>query len=292
MTKQKSAAAVQSGMFAEKIEPEARLIETSRILRPNTGRLITSVGALGRVLQAVTLKPSSAPGFDFEVVYGKARVNSAYEYGIEAVPALLLETDNHVAEAGLRLAENGDRSPNYADEAGAVLTLLGGGWTISDIAWNLGMDVETVKQRGRLAELPGTLLDQIDQRAGLLGHSVAIMFATLKGSYRAQAIEHAEALLVQGQKITAKQVWKVMVRRDAATAAELDVLFAQDVQETLLDEAEPINVLLTQIGAMCAARQIDLGELHAALGRHLGQDAHAAPMPIPPARRQRLYGAR
>ncbi|MFC4455241.1 hypothetical protein [Deinococcus sonorensis] len=285
----------QPGLFTVTLDTTVHHIDVTRIQRPTSGRLLPGVRTLGQVLSPVSLRPSTAPDYDFEVVYGEARVNSAYEYGLSTVPAYLLAPhpqcpqDDATREAALQVMEN-SRSANYVVEARAVGRLLASGYDVATIEDQLGMDSEAVKLRARLWTLGEPVLT-VTGAGGTVPVSVALRIANLPQDLRDAACQQVVELHQAGQLARAqdpatfrkkdfmyssKRLQRLTAKRAEKSQAALDTVFGSAAP--LLVDTSALDQLEQQVRTLASLRGVTVGDLIARL-----QAGEAAPAPAPAA---------
>jgi ParB family transcriptional regulator, chromosome partitioning protein len=154
------------------IQPGAR--QPRRHFDPDgIASLSASIRQVG-VLQPVVVRPVAEGRF--ELVLGERRWRAAREAGLEAIPALVSDTDNREA---LRkaLIENMHRSDlNAVEEAAAYQQLIEeGGLTHDELAEQLGVSRPAVSNALRLLELPPAVHKLVVDERITAGHARALL---------------------------------------------------------------------------------------------------------------------
>lgn len=285
----------QPSLFRTPLDSEVCVVALERIEPTSARTLIPSVRLMG-VLQPVLLKPSDGP-YDFAVVDGSRREHSARHYGLTELPALI--TDGTPAQlAAARAVLNTSRGPNPVQEARAWQDALASGVYpgVEELCRDLGVKVQTVRQRLRLIQLPEALLDGV--LAGTISEGVAAKVANLDPLYRQRAVARYAKLAGAGKPFTEHDLKEVRARREGdLTRTVLGSLSGLPGLQPLLT-VDPLTQLAADVRRMAQERGVALEELAQALGWNRVGEAQpsvaaptvqptpseeAHPIPAPPA---------
>jgi ParB family transcriptional regulator, chromosome partitioning protein len=137
--------------------------------------LVASIKATG-VIQPLIVRP--VPGFphQFEVVAGERRLKAAQLAGLNDVPAIIRDFNDHEALA-ISLIENIQREElSPADEARALLRLIEEfALTHEQIAHAIGRSRAAVSNLLRLLDLPAEVTTMLETRTISMGHARALL---------------------------------------------------------------------------------------------------------------------
>jgi ParB family chromosome partitioning protein len=144
--------------------------------------LSESIKARG-ILQPVVVRP--LPGGTFELVAGERRLRAARLGGLDAVPAVVRETEE-AEQLELALIENVAREDlNAVEEARACATLVDDlGVTKEELGRRIGRSRVAVSNLIRLLDLPDEVLDGISRGELSEGHGRAILTCRDQGARR------------------------------------------------------------------------------------------------------------
>ena len=113
---------------------------------------IRSVG----ITTPLTVIASAGNKGKFEVVSGERRLKAAESVGVEKIPCIILKNDKNVEE--IALIENIQRADLHPIEAGnALVSLVGGYPSISDLAKKVGKSRTTVSELISFSKIPDTI---------------------------------------------------------------------------------------------------------------------------------------
>src|SRR3954471_24051379 len=128
------------------------------------------------VLQPVLVRPR--PGGTYELVAGERRWRAARLAGLETMPALVQQRDDH-ASLEVALVENMAREDlNPVEAARAVAALVEElGLTREEVGRRVGRSRVAISNLLRLLDLPDEALDQVEQGALSEGHGRALLLA-------------------------------------------------------------------------------------------------------------------
>ena len=158
--------------------------------------LDTSVGKYG-VLHPLLLEAIDDKKFDFGVVDGRRRRQSAQNNKLKQVPAIILPAD--VCRELVGLSEHYSRSPSPAIEAEYFAALISGGMTQTELAAALGISQGKISQRLALRErLIPELFEML--RKGDLIATVAREITSLDSFSQRSLLKQA----TKGQRLTIK----------------------------------------------------------------------------------------
>ena len=144
--------------------------------------LSESIKARG-ILQPVVVRP--LPGGTFELVAGERRLRAARLAGLDAVPAVVRETEE-AEQLELALIENVAREDlNAVEAARACATLVDDlGVTKEELGRRIGRSRVAVSNLIRLLDLPDEVLDRISRGELSEGHGRAILTCRDQGERR------------------------------------------------------------------------------------------------------------
>ncbi|RJR12462.1 ParB/RepB/Spo0J family partition protein [Candidatus Parcubacteria bacterium] len=137
--------------------------------------------------------------FDYEVVYGRRRLNALMQGGQHTVLALVVDDMDDVELALNALIENSG-TPNELDEGRHILYLMSQGISGKEIAKKIGYSPATISQRVRLVEKTHP---QIQEKVQTGEIKVSAALEASKLSFVDQ-----ERLLNNGEKLTFKYVFE------------------------------------------------------------------------------------
>lgn len=281
--KPRAAAPVQPSLFADPPElQEATVLVAS--IRPNphlrSRDIIESVGKIG-VTQPILITPIDDPQYLYGVVAGGRRLHSALHFKLDTIRVNV--TGGSAAQlAMLRAVENGARSANPVAEARAYQEAMNAGVYASEkaLAKDMGLDVQLVVKRLRLAGLPDDILAAVDE--GRLSCPNAERIVQLKGEYRDRAFADVRAALSEGRKFTGDDLKNVKTRQkgDMGTVLSglLGALPASAMQPLLT--LSPAQLLAEEFRAIAQERGVNLDEVVALLAGGVTSPAHAQPVPV------------
>lgn len=257
----------QPSLFEQPIETEVKEIAIQSIQPPsqnNTKECIKSVGVIG-ILQPLLLKPlpvAPATEYEYEIVAGRRRYNSAIQFQLNEVPALIIEGETSGAQIAMCTAiENTARGSNPVAEGRAFQQVLASGQypDLKAMAHDMGVSLQTIKKRLKLVELPDDLLDAVVM--GQLKVGVAEKMAKFSEHYRPKAIQGARTALSNQEKFGHQELKHIHTQRQedfADQMAQIDQLI--DLPPTPLN-FDPVELLATEVKDMAQARGVDLAEL-------------------------------
>jgi ParB family chromosome partitioning protein len=199
--------------------PEAGLREIAiSLIRPNPTQprrefdeealvgLSRSIAARG-VLQPVVVRPLA--GGTFELIAGERRLRAARMIGLEAIPAIVRETDEG-DRLELALIENMAREDlNAVEEARALATLVDDlGLSKEDVGRRVGRSRTAVTNMIRMLDLPDEVLAMVERGELSGGHGRALLICK----------DHAERLRLA--RLAVDQGWSVRKTEERAREAE------------------------------------------------------------------------
>ena len=256
----------QPTLFSTPLDTEMQRVDLQRI-KPGTARtVIPSVRLMG-VMQPVLLRTTPRGPYAYEVVDGNRRDHSARTFGHTDIPAII--TDGSEAQlAAARAVLNTSRSPNPVQEARAWQGALASGvyGSVEAMARDLGVNVQTVRQRLRLMQLPDQLLDGIQE--GHISEGVAEKIANLDPAYRARAVQRYGELQGAGERFTADHLKEVRTRREGdLTRTVLGSLMnlPASQQAAPLLSLDPLALLAQDVKRLAQERGVSLDDLATAL---------------------------
>src|SRR3954447_10425357 len=197
------------------------------------------------VLQPVVVRPLA--GGEYELVAGERRLRAAEIAGLEAIPAVVRETDDW-ERLDLALAENMAREDlNAVEEARACAMLVEDlGLTKGEVGRRVGRSRVAISNLIRLLELPEEVLDLIEGGELSEGHGRALLLCKDHSARRRLALEARDA------------GWSVRETEDRAREAEgaeprkrPSVVVHPDLQEAL---AAAEDALAAALGCDVKAR--------------------------------------
>lgn len=279
MTATSTPAEQQPTLFHQPMPLEMRFVTTASIEPPETKGLVKAVSKFG-MLQTVLLCQSSNPAYEYQIIAGSRRVNTAIKENILQIPAMIT-SGTSAQYAAARAIENSARRPNPVQEALAWREVLDSGVyaDLKALAADLNVPLNLVKKRLRLAQLPARILQGIND--GLISAATAAKMSTLDPNYLPLAFAAYDASVANDQHFTHDDLRAVQVRKGQQTkAAALGALSRLPAMQPLIT-LDPVMVLAEQVRQMCSARNVDPHALAQALsGTTLG-GAVARPEPTP-----------
>jgi ParB family transcriptional regulator, chromosome partitioning protein len=168
------------------IEPNPRQPRRS-FADEGLAELAESIRARG-VLQPVVVRP--LPGGNYELVAGERRLRAARIAELDAIPAMVRQTDDW-ERLDLALAENMAREDlNAVEEARACAMLVEDlGLTKEEVGRRVGRSRVAISNLIRLLDLPEEALELIEQGALSEGHGRAILLCKEHAERRRLALE-------------------------------------------------------------------------------------------------------
>src|SRR3954454_13081908 len=144
------------------------------------------------VLQPVVVRP--LPGGEYELVAGGRRLRAAGIAGLEAVPAVVRESDDW-ERLDLALAENMAREDlNPVEEARACAMLVEDlGITKGEVGRRVGRSRVAISNLIRLLELPEEALELVESGDLTEGHGRALLLCKDHAKRRSLALEARDA---------------------------------------------------------------------------------------------------
>lgn len=205
--------------------------------------LANSIRTAG-LMQPIVVRPTGADMY--EVVAGERRWRAARMIGLERIPAVVREIDDHEA-AEWSLIENIQREDlNPIERAQGFRRLIEQyGMTHQQVAERIGIDRSNVANHLRLLELDSSVRDMVMQGMLSLGHARALL-----------AITNTQ----QRQALAAKAV------RDGWTVRAVEQQVRRELESGADVEASP--------PAKSSPRSAHLNDLERRLGEHLGTKVH------------------
>jgi ParB family chromosome partitioning protein len=170
--------------------------------------LSRSIAARG-VLQPVVVRP--LPGGTFELVAGERRLRAARMTGLEAIPAIVRETDE-AERLELALIENMAREDlNAVEEARACATLVDDlGLSKEEVGRRVGRSRVAISNMVRMLDLPDEALAMVERGELTGGHGRALLLCR----------DHTQRLRLARR--ARDEGWSVRVTEDRAREAEDD----------------------------------------------------------------------
>jgi|GEM_PF-3077936 len=271
---------MQRSLFVQPLDVQQTHVSLQDIQPPTLNgaqnALIHTVRDMG-VLQPVVLKPSSSPFYAYEIVDGNRRVYSSLTFEKDTIPAVITDgTTGQLASA--RAILNLSRAANPVQEAIAIRDALKeAAFTIEDLAKAWGVDVEVLRKRARLLDLPEDVLAGVGTFV-----SVGTLqdMANLAPDYRDRAVKAYRETLANGEKkFTAKDLKQVKtVRHGDLTLSALGALGALAGPSPLL-QVDPAEQLAAEVRRLCEQRGVNLSDLLTHLG--VSQPVPVVPTPAP-----------
>jgi ParB/RepB/Spo0J family partition protein len=130
---------------------------------PNDTSLTASIARHG-VLMNLLVRPIKAGRY--ELVYGERRLRCAIAAGLAEVPVIIRDMDDHEAHV-LALTGNLQRGDlHFLEEAAAVAGLVNEGWSLTEVAAEVGRPSSWVARRRRLVNLSPTWQKLAESRSG------------------------------------------------------------------------------------------------------------------------------
>ncbi|ASN83207.1 ParB/RepB/Spo0J family partition protein [Deinococcus ficus] len=269
----------QRTLFDSPLALTIQNVPTDRIKPGDKKNLIPSINKVG-ILQAILLKPSLDPEFEYEIVDGSRRHHTAMTYKLPTVNALV--TDGSSAQiAAARAIANTARSPNPVQEAIAWREVMAEGIyaDVQSLARDLGVPVKLVKKRLKLATLPAPMLDDLQNNK--LAEGTAERISRLDTNYRALALEAYRTVTQDGTRFTDDHLQDIRRRKsDETKGAVLGVLDQISIIQPLI-ALSPATVLAEQVRSMARDRGVTLDDLARELGIRLPDSPQAA-APVTP----------
>jgi len=245
----------QPTLFHTPMTTELKYVETASIEPPETNGTIPAIGKFG-IIQTVLLRASTNPMYEYQVIAGSRRVNTAIKNNILTVPAIITTgTDDQFAAA--RAIENSARRDNPVQEAIAWKQVLDSGVYADEraLAADLRVPLRLVKKRLKLAKLPRRILEGIND--GTLTERTAEKMSTLDANYLSLAYAAFDASVANDQPFTHGDLRAVQVKKTEQTkSAALGALSRLPVTQALIT-LDPVTVMAEQVRQMCNARNIN-----------------------------------
>ena len=183
-------------------------------------------GSLGEqgVIQPVLVRPRA--GGTFELVAGERRWRAARLAGLESIPALVREREDGAA-LEVALIENMAREDlNPIEEARACAALVEElGLTRKEIGRRIGRSRVAVSNLVRLLDLPGDVIELLQQGQLSEGHGRALLLADDHSERRRlarRAVEHGWSVRLTEQRARDSNVQPEVARPRIATAVHPD----------------------------------------------------------------------
>lgn len=185
----------QKSLFGP-VEVVERRIHIDEVRPPSldgaSNNVSASIRSLGNISTPL-LREIDDSEYDYAVVDGKRRVESYGEQGIDAFLALVVPLGSNASNAqiaAMRLVRNQSRSPNPLQEAMACQRILDEGGTEGAISKELGIPIQTVRKRLRLASAPSVILEGV--REGDIAITTASRLSNMRDDLKKRAIEEYE----------------------------------------------------------------------------------------------------
>ena len=135
---------------------------------------------------------------------------------------------------------------------------------VKNLAEDLGVPVRLVKKRLRLAKLPGSLLNAVEQ--GSVAESTAEKISSYDPHYQALALRAFEQTTQDGKRFTDDCLNDIRTRKSGDTrSAAIQALGSLPSLQPLM-VLKPVTILAEQIRTLAAARHIALDDLATELG--------------------------
>jgi len=134
---------------------------------PDAGDLVASIRAMGVLVPLIVRPHPNKRGF-YEVRAGERRLNAALQAGLTEVPCIEREMDDMTASE-VTITENlHRRNLTPFEEASAIQTCLDKGWTLLDVAKDLGKSSAWIMRRAKLTNLASKWRKEADDPESMI----------------------------------------------------------------------------------------------------------------------------